>query len=250
MDASYCAIVPTFCNPVTVRDVVEGIRNYGVPVVLVDDGSAEKGRDVCRELEREGLVTLRRFEVNRGKGAATLEGLRIVRDLGFSHAFQVDADSQHDLTQIPAFLQASRGQPLALVLSYPVYTSAAPRARVWGRLATTFWIAIEVGSAKVIRDALCGFRIYPVQEALLSKSRCQRMCFDPEIAVLLVRRGVPTVNLPVRVTYLSVAEGGVSHYRLFLDNFALGLLHTRLCVLGLVGLISKPFVNYARGRKA
>jgi polyprenyl-phospho-N-acetylgalactosaminyl synthase len=249
MDDSYCAVVPTFCNPMTVRNVVERVRSYGVSVVLVDDCSTSEGRDVCIQLEREGLVTLCRFAVNRGKGAATMEGLRIASALGFSHAFQVDADSQHDLTQIPPFLEASRCQPSALVLSYPVYERGAPRARVWGRLATTFWIAIEVGSTKVIRDALCGFRIYPVQKALLCKSRCERMGFDPEIAVLLVRRGTPTINMPVGVTYLSAEEGGVSHFRMLRDNLALGLLHTRLCVVGLLGLFAKPLGVFTGEKK-
>jgi hypothetical protein len=65
------------------------------------------------------------------------------------------------------------------------------------------------------------------------------MGFDPEIAVLLVRRGTPTINMPVGVTYLSAEKGGVSHFRMFKDNFALGGLHTRLCVLGLLGLFAK-----------
>ena len=40
--------------------------------------------------------------------------------------------------------------------------------------------------------------------------------------------GVPIVNLPVPVRYLSLEEGGVSQFRYLRDNALLTWMHTRL----------------------
>jgi len=224
--------VPTFDNPLTVRAVVEGIRAHGLDVVLVDDCSGPPGRAACDEIEACGLATLRRQARNRGKGAAVKWGFAAARELGFTHVFQIDADAQHDLGRIPRFLEAGREQPDAVVLGYPEYDETVPELRRLGRRITSFWVALEVGSHKVIRDALIGFRIYPL-EAAMAVDRCgDRMDFDVEIAVRMVRRGTATVNLPVRIRYPHAESGGVSHFRLVRDNLSLSVLHTRLCTSG------------------
>ena len=47
-------------------------------------------------------------------------------------------------------------------------------------------------------------------------------------AVRLAWRGVPIVNLPAPVRYLTAGEGGVSHFRYGRDNLLLTWMHTRL----------------------
>ena len=227
-----CAVVPTYENPLTVRRVVEGIRERGLEVILVDDGSSSPGDEACKEIETAGLATRIRLARNSGKGAAVKAGFQRASELGFTHAFQIDADGQHDLDRIADFLEASTENPEALILAYPVYDETAPRHREIGRRFTTMWVALEVGSRTAIRDALIGFRIYPLASSLGVGRTGDRMDFDVEIAVRLVRAGTPTVNLPVRVHYPTEEEGGVSHFRMFQDNVRFSFLHGRLCTAG------------------
>ena len=58
--------------------------------------------------------------------------------------------------------------------------------------------------------------------------------FDIQVAVELVRRGTPTINLPVAVRYLSEAEGGISHFRPLRDNLRFAWMHSKLCTVGCV----------------
>lgn len=224
-----CAVVPTYDNPETVGAVVDRIRGHLPSVFVVDDGSDEAGRAACAALERAGRATVVRHPVNRGKGAAVRTGLERAQAAGFSHAFQIDADGQHDLDAIPSFLAAARARPDAAIFGHPVYESSAPRLRTVGREATRFWVDLEVGGRGRIVDAMIGFRIYPIEATLALGSRCDRMDFDVEVAVLLAWAGVPIENLPVGVRYLTAEEGGRSHFRLFHDNAALFRLHSRLC---------------------
>lgn len=227
-DPKICAVVPAYDNPRTVGPTVRGILARGLPVVLVDDGSDAPARDACRELAREERVDLVRRERNGGKGAAVKQGMERARALGYTHAFQIDGDAQHNLDAIPAFLECARAHPGALVLGAPEYGADAPKSRRFARRFMLFWVAVETGRRGAVEDAMIGFRIYPIDAALATRTTSNRMEFDVEILVRLVRTGLPVHNLPVGVRYLSAAEGGVSHFRMVRDNLAFSALHARL----------------------
>jgi glycosyltransferase involved in cell wall biosynthesis len=231
-----CAVVPTFDNPRTVGAVVEALGRH-LPVVVVDDGSTGPARDLLDGLAARDVAVLRRHDRNRGKGAAVKTGLAAARELGFTHALQVDADGQHDLADVPRFIEAARGAPGALVLGQPVFDASVPPGRLRGRKVSIFWTTLETGG-RVIADPLCGFRVYPVEAALRSGARGDRMEFDPEIAVRMVWGGCPVVNLPTRVRYLSPEQGGVSHFRMFRDNVRISWGHTRLCTLAILRMLT------------
>lgn len=222
-----CIVVPTYDNPKTLRAVVEGAHVHCPEVIVVDDGSGPEGREAAAALARDGLARVVHRARNGGKGAAVLSGLRLARELGFTHALQVDADGQHDLADIPRFLAAARERPEAFVAGEPVFDESAPRSRLVGRRITQLWAAIETGGP-VVRDTLCGLRVYPVAATLAAGVRSRRMEFDNEVAVRLYWAGVPVVNVPTRIRYLDAASGGVSHYRLVRDNVLMSLMHSRL----------------------
>lgn len=218
-------LVPHYDNPRTLRAVVEGARACVPDVLVVDDGSGPEGRAAARDLTPIADVTF--LEPNQGKGAACLAGLRRAAALGFTHAVQIDADGQHDLADLPAFVAAARERPEALVCGVPIFDASAPRGRVIGRRISVFWVDVEVGRG-VIRDPLYGFRVYPVVAALEAGCRAMRMGFDTDIAVRMVWKGTPTVHLETAVSYFAREDGGVSHFRAVRDNAALFALHTGL----------------------
>lgn len=222
-----CAVVPTYDNPLTIERTVEALRAH-LPVVVVDDASRPPAREVIAALGRAGRARVVRLPANQGKGGAVLAGLRAARRLGFTHALQVDADGQHDLADVPRFLAAARARPEALVLGAPVFDASAPRARLAGRKLTVAFVHLETGG-RAIADPMCGFRVYPLGATLRLLSPGRRMDFDIEVAVRLVWRGTPVVNLATRVRYLPREEGGVSHFRALADNVRISWMHTRLC---------------------
>lgn len=228
-----CALVPTYDNPATIAEVVTRLRAHVPDVVVVDDGSGPAGRAAVEDLGRRGLAHVRHRARNGGKGAAVKTGLRHAQALGFTHALQVDADGQHTLEDVPRMIAAMRQHPNALVLGAPRYDHSAPAARLAGRKITKFWTDFET-FGPVIDDPMCGFRIYPVEAALAANARGNRMDFDIEIAVRMVWRGTPVVNVPTRVRYLPAEEGGVSHFRLVGDNVRISLLHARLATRSIV----------------
>ena len=227
VDVRVCAVIPTFDNPMTIARVVGDVGRHVCEVLVVDDGSGEEGRRAVEELARRGAARVVRRDTNGGKGAAVKTGLRAARDLGFSHALQIDADGQHDPADIPEFLARSAAQPEAAVFGHPVFDASTPRGRRAAHGFTNFWTRIETAGAAIV-DPQCGFRVYPVARALEVEPRADRMDFDIEIAVRLAWAGTAIVNVPTRVRYLPRAEGGVSHFRPVRDNLAITSMHIRL----------------------
>jgi glycosyltransferase involved in cell wall biosynthesis len=239
-------VIPVFNHERAVGTVVSRVLAQGLEVLLVDDGSSAACAAVLDELARAhpDRVSVLRLGENQGKGGAVMAGLREARRRGYTHALQVDADGQHQLDDIPRFLAAAQGQPGALVTGYPVYDEAVPASRRYGRLLTHVWVWINCLSLAV-KDSMCGFRVYPLDEVVpvLDGARLgRRMDFDPEIAVRLVWRGVPVVNLPTRVSY---PLDGVSHFDLLWDNVRISGMHARL-FLGM--LLRLPVLLWRRLR--
>ncbi len=222
-----CALVPTFDNPRTLEGVVREICKHLQDVVVIDDGSGEPARRVAEGLARDGLAAVVHRATNGGKGAAVKTGFVEARRLGFTHALQIDADGQHCIDDVPRFLRACRERPDALILGAPVFDETQPLGRRIGRRISCFWVNVETGG-RVIDDPQCGFRVYPLDEAIAARARGDRMQFDQELPVRMIWRGVPVVNLPTRVRYLGADEGGVSHFQMGRDNLRISAMHTRL----------------------
>ena len=229
-----CIVIPHFDHSAALASVLACISVFNVPIILVDDGSALAQREVARLLSMKySAITFLQHPENQGKGSAIVSAIKCAHKMHFTHAFQVDADGQHTLGDIPKFLEVARDNPQALILGAPHFGIDAPWIRVQGRKLTTLILALESGSFKV-QDGLCGFRIYPVAATyqIISSSKLhRRMGFDTEIIVRLLWRQTLVVNIPTAVTY---PIDGISHFRYFRDNFELILLHIKLTTLCLM----------------
>jgi glycosyltransferase involved in cell wall biosynthesis len=240
-----CAVIPVYDHELPLPAVIAALRAAGLPCVLVDDGSSPACAAVLDQQAAAEQVYLLRLPDNQGKGAAVMAGLREASRLGFSHALQVDADGQHDLSAVPAFLSLGRQLPAALICGYPQYDQSVPKTRLYARYLTHVWVWINSLSLE-IRDSMCGFRLYPLPAtlALLDSVRVgRRMDFDTEILVRLAWRNQPMRWLPVRVQY---PVDGLSHFRLLHDNLLISRMHARL-FFGM--LVRAPRILWRRWRR-
>ncbi|WP_070886002.1 glycosyltransferase family 2 protein [Pseudomonas sp. D1-3] len=239
-----CALIPVYDHEGPLPGVVASLLAAGLPCLLVDDASGPACAAVIDRLAGEADTHLLRLAENQGKGGAVMAGLRQAKRLGFTHALQVDADGQHDLQAVRAFLDESRAHPEAIVCGYPQYDASVPKGRLYARYLTHVWVWINSLSLE-IRDSMCGFRVYPLAASVAlidSASLGKRMDFDSEILVRLSWRGQPMRWLPTRVHY---PEDGVSHFRLWQDNLLISKMHARL----FFGMLCRaPWLLYRRWR--
>ncbi|MGR9014218.1 MAG: glycosyltransferase family 2 protein [Gammaproteobacteria bacterium] len=230
-----CIIIPVYNHEAAIPQVLGKLKRFGIPTILVNDGSSVQCMQTladCVEQGSDWLTLINRLE-NGGKGAAVLDGFKAAEVLGYSHAIQIDADGQHDVNDIPAFLDAAKQYPDALILGRPLFDETAPKSRVYGRTIANFWVWVNTLSFE-IADSMCGFRLYPlaaVTQLIGATDIARGMDFDIDILVRLYWQGVGVINMPTRVNY---PYDGVSHFKLWRDNLAISKAHAKL-FFGMLG---------------
>jgi len=231
-----CAVIPSHNHAQVIGGIVARLRGEGLAVFVVDDGSDSPAAESLAALNApQDDVHVHRLLVNQGKGGAVMEGFRLAREAGYSHALQVDADGQHDLDALPVMLAQARANPCALIAGRPIFDTSMPRGRRIGRWITHVWVCVETLSPHV-HDSMCGFRLYPldaVARAVDGVSLGRRMDFDTEIMVRMIWQGTAVIEVPVRVIY---PPDNTSNFDLWRDNLSISWMHTKLVCLMLLKL--------------
>ena len=231
---NYGFVIPVYRHGSTLEAVVKNLLSHELPIIVVDDGNDEENRAyISGVAEKYPLVKVVTRNKNGGKGRAMIDGIRKAEEMGLTHVLQLDSDGQHDAGKAERFFELSKQNPEAIICGYPEYSAEAPKKRVNGRKFANGWIHF-VTLSKDIKDAMIGFRIYPV-EAFLSMLKHTlyidgRMGFDIDVLVRQYWRGIPVISESVKVSY---PADGISNYNYFTDTMRVSGTYARLC-LGLI----------------
>jgi glycosyltransferase involved in cell wall biosynthesis len=221
-------VAPTFDNARTLAGVVGGIRETGLPLIVVNDGSTDSSGSILRELASGpgGDVVAISHPTNRGKAAALATGFAAAAEMGCSHAVSIDTDGQLNPASIPALVELARQHPRALILGARQWRiPRCPLRSVVGRAVSG--VAVWCQSGRWVSDTQCGLRVYPLE--LVGRTRCGsgRFAFETEIITRALWAGWPVIETPVDCVYLPPGER-VSHFRPWRDTLAGAALHVRL----------------------
>ncbi len=241
---SFCVLVPHFNHQDQLREFLPVLLDaQPYEVFIVDDGSGAAGIAAVAEMAaKHERVTLVQLGINRGKGAAVIEGIRAAQSAGFSHVIQIDADGQHCANDIEAMVECSGGAPDLLVSGLPQFSTDIPAARLHGRKLSLWLVRLETLSFS-IADAMCGFRIYPCEATLALERRSplpRRMPFDLEVLVRWLWMGYRVAYVKTDVRY---PESGASHFRMVRDNLQIAAMHTKL-IVGM--LVRSPWLLFRK----
>jgi len=234
------AVIPVYNHAATLRGVVQGVLDQGLPVLVVDDGSTDGAL-----ASLEGLDIQRwRQPRNLGKGRALLRAAALAGDC--DAILTLDADGQHDPADAPLLLEAARAHWPAIVIgARRMAPGRTPRASRFGRAFSNFWVRLECGRDPV--DSQSGYRIYPVAFLRSRRFRARGYGFEVEVLVRAAWARLPLVATPVSVHYPPGAER-ISHFRPFLDNLRLTGLHGALLFRALLPWPHRPGPGVARER--
>ena len=223
----YCIVIPCYNHEDFIGTMLQNLDKYRIHCLVVDDGSPPEATDKIAEAVKSfPWAEHHRRKENGGKGKAVFDGFELAAEKGFTHVIQIDADCQHNVGDIPKFIELAEEYPDALIAGQPVYDKTIPLSRKAGRWINHFWVMVELLSFKHI-DAMCGFRLYPLaeQQGIERKSIGERMDFDVEILVRSIWKGVKIKTLKTKVTY---PENSVSNFHYLKSNYQISVMHTRL----------------------
>jgi len=237
--STHLLLIPSYNTGSKLVETVKEALAYWSPVWVVIDGSTDGSEKAVETMlsEHGDNLKLLKLDKNSGKGTAVFTGLQEALKEGFTHILSMDADGQHPADFIQKFMGVSQQYPEAVVLGLPQFDDSAPPIRLRGRKIANWWARFETQSE--IGDCLFGFRVYPAQplyEVMQKTTWARRFDFDPEVAVRLVWKGHPPINVPAPCRYLTPDEGGVSHFNYYRDNVLLTWMFTRLFLGALMRL--------------
>lgn len=197
------ALIPGYNEGPRIAQVVRGAAAH-LPVVVVDDGS----RDDTAAQARSAGATVLELRPNQGKGAALRAGFRHALADGADAVLTLDADGQHDPTEIPALLAAWATEPRPdLVIGRRNFRAMPPIRRLSNVIGG--W-AFSWAVGRPIPDNQSGYRIVSrrIMEATLASDE-GGFEFEVEMITTCIRLGGTIAWVPIRTIY----AGEPSHIR-------------------------------------
>lgn len=140
------------------------VRNLpaGFDLYLVDDASTDGTGEIA---ERSGFRVIR-HSTHLGQGYAMLTGMRAIlarTDVRYDYIIFLDADGQHDPTEIPRFITRAREKRLDVVVGSRVLGSNHDQAPLFRRMfLPVVTRTINTLTGYKLTDAMCGFRAFNV----------------------------------------------------------------------------------------
>lgn len=188
------AVIPAYNAEPFVADVIRRASAH-VPVITINDGS----KDGTLAALRTTSATVIDQQPNQGKGVALQRGFRAALDLGVAAAIQLDADGQHDPSEIPLFVAKFGATKADLIIGERDF-SKMPLVR---KVSNTFGRgAFSWAIGRRVRDNQSGYRLLSrrLMEAVLASGE-RGFEFEMEMIVVCVKRGWPIEGVPIRTIY-------------------------------------------------
>ena len=174
-------------------------RKYVDRVVVCDDGSVDLTGAIAEGL---GAVVIR-HEWNMGKGAALNSSFRYVRDLKPDVVVVLDADGQHDPSEIPRLVEPIVGGAADMVVGSRYVGGSRMDAPFYRRVGLRLINALSGGSGDSgVSDTQSGFRAFSAKalEVVLG-GESEGYGVETEQLALAQKNGLRVVEVPVAIRY-------------------------------------------------
>ena len=234
MQLRFITVIPVFNHPLTVLDVVQKcLSETDHPVLIVDDGSdVSIERMYLNSQNVSPRVQFIRHEKNKGKGAALLTATEYASAAGYTHMVTIDADGQHEASDIKKLTASALLNPWAVILGdRQMNTANVPKSSVFGKAFSNFWVKYETDLK--VSDSQSGFRIYPLFYLQTMSFFSCRYDFEVEVLTRMVWKGAEIVSVPIQVNYFPPGKR-VTHFHKIKDNLRLVVLNTILVCVSLL----------------
>ena len=198
-------ICAAYNEATTIGGVIAELRRAGHQVVVVDDGSLDRTRDIAAAAGAHVVA----HPINLGQGAALQTGIGYALARGADVLVTFDADGQHRVADISRLLEALQREhaDFALGSRFLGQTTNLPTLRRWLLQAATLFTRLTTGLR--LTDSHNGLRALTRRGAGAIRLRQNRMAHASEILVEIAESGLRYVEVPVTIDYTaySLAKG-------------------------------------------
>ena len=191
------ACIPAFNEEASIARVVLTVERFVDRVLVCDDGSTDMTGVIAEALGAEVI----RHETNLGYGATLQSLFEEARKRGVDVAVTLDADGQHDPSEIPKLLKRLSLGDVDIVIGSRFLEGGGSEVPE-GRKAGIKVLSDLVSNGEVrVTDAQSGFRAYNKHALETLKLSELGMGLSTEILVKAGNHGLKIAEVPIRVSY-------------------------------------------------
>jgi len=205
-------MMPAFNEERNIRHSIETVRRDApyADVVVVDDGS----RDHTARLAREASATVISLPVNLGIFDAIHTAFIYARRMGYDAAVQVDADGQHQPSELPVILGPVLDGTADVVIGSRYLEQRGyktPFSRRMGMILFANVTSALIG--RRVTDTTCGFRAYSRDAIAAFASETGVDALDAVGLVILGRAGYRILEVPATVHTRLTGKSSINFVR-------------------------------------
>ena len=191
------AVLPAYNEELVIGSVVLRTRQYVDRVIVVDDGSSDRTAEVAKLAGADVI----RLSHNTGKAYALLLGLRRARETGCTVAVMLDADGQHDPSEIQrvARLVSIGKADLVIGSRFLDENRKIPSYRQVGQ--KTLDLFTNIGAKTNVTDSQSGFRALSCQALDNLDFKSDGYNIESDMIAHFSAMGLPIMEVPISVNY-------------------------------------------------
>lgn len=163
-------LLPAYNEEVSIASMIILSENYADEVIVVDDGSNDRTAQIAEKTN----ATVIRHEKNKGKGVALKTGFDYVKNKDFDILVTIDADGQHNPSEIPQVIQPIVDKKADIVNGSRYINGGSKNTPTYRRVGQTVLdSATNLASGVKLTDSQSGFRAF-------SRYSLDHFNFDPD----------------------------------------------------------------------
>lgn len=219
-------LIPALNPPSTLPSYVQSLKENGFDeIIVVDDGSNEKYKEIFHDLQTKGCVLLH-HAANLGKGRALKTGYAyFLNHLGDRQKIKglitVDSDGQHAVEDVirldDCFLAEARKPELILGVRNFQFEQIPFKSRFGNELTTCLFYLLY---GKKLKDTQTGLRGIPtelVRDYLELEG--ERFEYETNQLIQTVRKKIPLKEIDIRTIYID--NNSETHFDPIGDSWAI-----------------------------
>jgi len=207
------AIIPSYNVERTIGNVLDGIKYIVDGVIVVNDGSYDRTRQIAEDKK----VKILDHSKNMGLGFALRTGFKEAIDSDFDAVITIDGDGQHGIEDIANIVKIYKEKGIPVIIGSRLKNKEEwknfPKARLLGNLIMTFLTNLACGR-KVTTDSQSGLRLIEREVLKKMELKSKRMEISSEIILEIHRNKFPIFEVPIKAIY----KEEKSNYRVILDS--------------------------------
>ena len=197
-------VIPTYNESESIGEILNGLKELDVDVLVIDDGSPDGTADIVR---RHNVEVVERAG-KQGLGSAYRTGFSIAIERGYTYVIEMDADGSHQIKDLKTMMEWIGSADLLIGSRWVSDGSIENWSKFREYLSKSANVYANLLLSLGIKDTTSGFRIYT--SALLKKMeiatiRSEGYCFQIEMTRRAISRGGSIAEVPI--TFIERAHG-------------------------------------------